>query len=241
MPFSERIRNLAKHKSAHRCCVCHKPFVEVHHLIPQAEGGNDSLENAAPLCASCHDLYGGNPEKRKALRQLRDEWWTLMDERRARITEALSVDDSVEISEDPHSQGSLHSRGVVIYHVVLPEEDFSTSAHHIFALIRAAQEKEPNKRRHLFLDIEGHRTEKGAFDHDMFELQRHFLLGFMLKYLSEVHMPLIDVQSNKAQANDIPKSLDIMEGLDTDSINTAIDKGVEGIWIADKDKLLRLD
>jgi hypothetical protein len=32
-------------------------------LTPEVEGGSSELSNAAPLCASCHDLYGGNPEK----------------------------------------------------------------------------------------------------------------------------------------------------------------------------------
>ena len=103
-----------------------------------------------PAAPATHS-YGGNPEKRKALRQLRDYWWSLMDERRAHVTEAASLDDSVEISKDSHAKGALHSRGVAIYHVVFPEEDFSTSAHQVFALVRATQEREPNKPRHLFL------------------------------------------------------------------------------------------
>jgi hypothetical protein len=185
-------------------------------------------------------LYGGNPEKRKALRQLRDYWWCLMDERRAHVTEAASLDDSLEISEDSHAKGALHSRGVAIYHIIFPEEDFSTSARQLFELVRSAQEKEPNKRRHLILDIQGHRTEQGGFDHAAFELQRQFLLGFMFQYLTELHMPLISVRKNKAQSNDIPDSLDIVEELSKEGINAAIDKGVGFIWIADRDKPLRL-
>ena len=241
MGFTERIRNQAKYKSAHRCCVCHKPFVEVHHLVPQAEGGNDSLENAAPLCASCHDLYGGNPEKRKSLRQMRDYWWGLMEERRGRVTEVTSLDDSIEISEDPSFTGSLRSKAVMIYHVVLPKEDFQTSAKHLFSLIKSAQVREPNRKRCLFLDIEGHRTTKGGFDNDMFELQQNFLLGFMFRWISELHMPLIHIRNNKAQANDLPSSLEFIEEFDKNSIDEAIEKGVNSIWLADKEKFLRLD
>src|SRR5262249_10551303 len=91
MAFSERVRNLAKYKAAHRCCLCHKPFVEVHHLVPRAQGGTDSLDNAAPLCASCHGLYGGNPDKRKAIRVQRDHWWALIEERRKRVTESADL------------------------------------------------------------------------------------------------------------------------------------------------------
>jgi len=75
MPFPEHIKREAKRR-AHYCCVaCHKPFVEVHHIIPQSEDGPDTLDNAAPLCAGCHDTYGGNPDKRKQIREMRDFWW----------------------------------------------------------------------------------------------------------------------------------------------------------------------
>ncbi|UBM61354.1 HNH endonuclease [Candidatus Sulfidibacterium hydrothermale] len=30
------------------------PFLEVHHIIPLAEGGNDTIENAIALCPNCH-------------------------------------------------------------------------------------------------------------------------------------------------------------------------------------------
>ena len=62
----------------------------------------------------------------------------------------------------------------------------------------------------------------------------------MSQYLTELHMPLIGVRTNKAQINDIPESLDIVEELSKEAINAAIDKGVEQIWVADRDKPLRL-
>lgn len=241
MGFNERTRNQAKYKSAHRCCVCHKPFVEIHHLVPQAEGGADSLENAAPLCASCHDLYGGNPEKRKTLRQMRDYWWDLMEERRRHVTEASGIDDSIEILENLNSKGSLRNNAVLIYHVILPEEDFQIAANHLFSLIKSAQTREPNRRRCLFLDIEGHRSKEGGFDDDMFELQAHFLLGFMFRWLSELHLPLIHVRNDKAQANDLPDALEFIEHFGEDSIDEAIEKGVSAIWFARKEKFLRLE
>jgi hypothetical protein len=42
----------------------------------------------------------------------------------------------------------------------------------------------------LYLDIDGHRNAAGGWDHDMYELQRHFILGFMSEYLSAIHVPL---------------------------------------------------
>ena len=81
MAFSEKVKNEAKRKACFRCVICHKAFVEVHHIIPQSDGGDNELENAVPLCASCHDLFGGNPEKRKQIRQMRDLWYDLMKRR----------------------------------------------------------------------------------------------------------------------------------------------------------------
>jgi 5-methylcytosine-specific restriction endonuclease McrA len=45
------------------------PFLEVHHIITLAEGGDDSLENAAALCPACHrELhFGANRAKRRKI------------------------------------------------------------------------------------------------------------------------------------------------------------------------------
>src|ERR1043165_5120294 len=94
MPFSEKVKLEAKKRSAFRCCICHKPFVEIHHIIPQADGGADTLDNAATLCSSCHDLYGGNPEKRKIIKQMRDHWWELMSKRELALTHSKEIDDN---------------------------------------------------------------------------------------------------------------------------------------------------
>lgn len=75
MPFNEKTKLQAKRKANFRCVVCQQPWVEVHHIVPQAEGGLDSIENAAPLCGSCHSQCGGNSVLRKQLSQMRDLWW----------------------------------------------------------------------------------------------------------------------------------------------------------------------
>jgi HNH endonuclease len=37
-----------------------RPYLEVHHIVPLSEGGDDTLENAAALCPSCHrELHHG--------------------------------------------------------------------------------------------------------------------------------------------------------------------------------------
>lgn len=74
MTFSEKLKLEVRQLSAFRCCRCQAIGVEIHHIIPQAEGGHDTIENAAPLCAKCHADFGDNPRKRKELREMRD-WW----------------------------------------------------------------------------------------------------------------------------------------------------------------------
>jgi 5-methylcytosine-specific restriction endonuclease McrA len=43
-----------------RCCLCgllHK--VQVHHIVAQADGGTDHIDNGIPLCPNCHDEVHG--------------------------------------------------------------------------------------------------------------------------------------------------------------------------------------
>lgn len=75
MPFRETVKTEARRRADFRCVICHELWVEVHHIVPQADGGGDEIENAAPLCGSCHNAYGGNPDLRNRLREMRDDWW----------------------------------------------------------------------------------------------------------------------------------------------------------------------
>jgi hypothetical protein len=74
MDFTEYVKKEVKEKAAFRCCRCQQIGIHVHHIMPQECGGSSDIDNAAPLCPSCHDYFGGNPEKRKEIRQMRD-WW----------------------------------------------------------------------------------------------------------------------------------------------------------------------
>lgn len=74
MPFGEKVKREVKERAAFRCCRCQSVGIQVHHIIPEEHGGGDTIENAAPLCASCHVGFGGNPEKRKEITEMRD-WW----------------------------------------------------------------------------------------------------------------------------------------------------------------------
>jgi hypothetical protein len=76
MGFSEKIKKEAKRNSHFKCCICElcKPL-EVHHIVPEQHGGPDDIENAVALCAGCHNIYGGNPDHRKWIRDKRDFWY----------------------------------------------------------------------------------------------------------------------------------------------------------------------
>jgi 5-methylcytosine-specific restriction endonuclease McrA len=81
MPFPDQIRIEVRKKSAFRCCRCHEIGIDVHHIIPQCEGGSDDIENAAPLCQNCHDRFGDSAQKRKEIAQMRDWWYSVVEEK----------------------------------------------------------------------------------------------------------------------------------------------------------------
>lgn len=205
MGFSENIKNKVKEKAFSRCVICHSPFVEVHHIIPLKENGANTEENAAPLCAKCHDLYGGNPEKRRQIRQMRDQWYREVE--RKRQTEALFFERIKVLNSDERMLGS---KKIAIYHVIFKDEDFNESAQYIFKLVRYAQENNPGIPRCLYLDIEEHRNSQGGFDNDMFELQTKFLLKFLMKYLTEAYTPFGKIVNKDNQLDDVPTLLEII-------------------------------
>src|ERR1039458_5019371 len=92
MPFSDSVRREALVRSHRRCCVCHEGAgrdVVLHHIIPEADGGPDTVDNAIVLCPYCHSEAGhynprhplGTKYSRKELRRHRDQWWAQCAER----------------------------------------------------------------------------------------------------------------------------------------------------------------
>jgi hypothetical protein len=90
-----------------------------------------------------------------------------------------------------------------LYHTVKSTNNFDQSSKSLFQLIIEAQNKTPNTDRHIYLDIEGHRNERGGFDHDMFELQSTFI-GFILPYIKSISTPLCKMINPKKQINSLP-------------------------------------
>ena len=75
--------------ACHRqCCICHKPAgtkMEIHHIIPKSEGGEDTEENGIPLCFDCHaEVAAYNPQHPKGrrytpseLRKHKEQWFAI--------------------------------------------------------------------------------------------------------------------------------------------------------------------
>lgn len=86
MPFSPFVREAALVNSRRCCCICNE-FVglltNVHHIIQEADGGANSLDNAIVLCLRCHGEVGhynphhpiGNRYSPSEVRRHRDNWW----------------------------------------------------------------------------------------------------------------------------------------------------------------------
>ena len=105
-----------------------------------------------------------------------------------------------------------------LYHVVHPDEGLETAAGMLLELVRESERLYPGKPRTLFLDIEGHRNKESGFDHDMFELQQNFIVGFLMPFLSEARPPLVAVKNPGPQRDDIPDELSIMPAQGSETI-----------------------
>ena len=119
MAFSEALKLKVRKKAHLSCCVCKAPGVEVHHIIPQEENGPDTEENAAPLCPSCHEVYGANPQKRKFIREARDLWYEIcakryasdadrLDEIKSLLRNTVSHDDFQKFKEELLSRKAVN-------------------------------------------------------------------------------------------------------------------------------------
>ena len=194
MAFSEKVKKEVKEKSDFKCVLCRSDIVEIHHIIPQEEGGPDTFENAVALCPSCHFIYGGNPLKKDEIISKRNIVYKAQEEKQKELLNLCRIkkaEGRYKVPIDPNN--------IVIFCKIKENEDFNIAAKRIYDLIYRMQEENPNKERTLHLEIEGHRNKEGGYDNDMFELQFHFLFKTMFQYLHALHMPLISVTNNKKQ------------------------------------------
>jgi hypothetical protein len=84
LTFSNSIIFNVNKKAEYTCCWCKdgKNKVEIHHIKPLADGGQDIEDNAAPLCSNCHTLFGDNPKMRKQIKERREDWYDTCKKRK---------------------------------------------------------------------------------------------------------------------------------------------------------------
>lgn len=54
MAITQRVRDRLLVEARHRCTICAEKAYELHHIIVQAQGGDDTEENLIVLCPNCH-------------------------------------------------------------------------------------------------------------------------------------------------------------------------------------------
>lgn len=187
MAFKESLKKEVRMKSDGRCVLCHKPFVDIHHIIPQKENGNDTIDNAVALCAYCHDLIGDNPTKRKQLKEIRNSWYEIV---KASKTPKSIIYEKIKFLPPVKQKDD---KMIAVYHVVFEDENFNDAAIAIMELTRKTVKEHKNQKRVLYLDIDGHRLSDGAFDADMWELQFNFITQNLLYYYSEINLPIVKI------------------------------------------------
>lgn len=81
MSFNEKIKKEVRRRTGFACCGCQKNSfsLEIHHIISQEDGGPSTIDNAAPLCPTCHSDFGNNTEKRKRVKEMRDWWYETVE------------------------------------------------------------------------------------------------------------------------------------------------------------------
>ena len=96
MAFSPKTQREARKASGGDCCICHRRIVQTcHHIIPSSEGGDDSIENCAPMCGSCHAFIHNGGLSRTQVQETRDGWYELIKHMKSK--EAIEID--MEISD----------------------------------------------------------------------------------------------------------------------------------------------
>lgn len=107
MPFPPQVREDALVACGRHCSLCHKFAgfkIECHHIDPEANGGNNCIDNCIPLCFDCHaDVQHYNPQHPKGtkfrpseLRAHRDRWF----QRVAETTPAIFDEERRAIDRD---------------------------------------------------------------------------------------------------------------------------------------------
>jgi hypothetical protein len=76
----------------------------------------------------------------------------------------------------------------------------------------------------------------------MLELQRDFILGFLMPFLTAAYIPLVSVRNNKRQRNDVPDKVTIFsEDKPINLVEVLKEAERVHLYSADKRKWLKLE
>ena len=89
MSWNRPVKDEVLTKCGRHCCICHTFCglkIEIHHIKPPPEGGDNTVENAIPLCFNCHaDMKSydhkhpkGTKYSEQELRNHRERWYGLV-------------------------------------------------------------------------------------------------------------------------------------------------------------------
>ena len=102
--FPDNIRKEVRLKSANNCCICHQRVIQrFHHLIPVEEGGEPSLENCVPLCATCHSFIHGGGLNRSQVQVSQDTWYEWVKHMKPPDV----IEEDLEITEKIYASGDV--------------------------------------------------------------------------------------------------------------------------------------
>jgi hypothetical protein len=103
MGFSNSLKQEIMVRSARHCCVCHKSKglnIEVHHIVPSEQGGEDTIDNAIALCFDHHadagHYFAGHPKGMKLspeeLRKHKESWFAIVQEHKIQDPKIASAE-----------------------------------------------------------------------------------------------------------------------------------------------------
>ncbi|MEU5385779.1 HNH endonuclease signature motif containing protein [Kitasatospora cineracea] len=96
---------------------------------------------------------------------------------------------------------------VALCHDMAVYENFERCAPRLFEIIYKAQQTAPAAPRKLYFSVQGHRNSEDGYDHDAWEMLKHFLPERVLPYLTELSTPLYTIRNPRRQDNLVPQAL----------------------------------
>ena len=105
----EKIKEDVLVKCKRYCCFCGRykgRDIEVHHIVQKADGGEDSFDNAIPLCFDCHSEVGsynsnhpkGNKFKPGELKRIRDDFYSKVVDFSRRPNDISNTDEKLLVA-----------------------------------------------------------------------------------------------------------------------------------------------